>query len=85
MSRLRFGTDLPVLSIFPDPLRLIFWYPSAQLQELDTQDLRRWAKRAGLDLKGLRPKTARKTWESCLVLSYPHMVVEALLSQDLLR
>ena len=46
-----------------------------------TQNLQRWAERAGLDPKGLGPKTTRKSWESWLVSSYPDRVLEVFLSQ----
>ena len=46
-----------------------------------TQNMERWAERAGLDLEGLGPKTTRKTWESWLVSSYPDRVLEVFLSQ----
>jgi len=46
-----------------------------------TQNLERWAGRAGLDPEGLGPKTTRKTWESWLVASYPERVLEIFLSK----
>ncbi len=46
-----------------------------------TENLERWAKRAGLTLEGLSPKTTRKTWESWMVMSYPERVLEVFLSQ----
>ena len=46
-----------------------------------TQNMERWAERAGLDPEGLGPKTTRKTWESWLVSSYPDRVLEVFLSQ----
>lgn len=45
------------------------------------QDLRRWAKTAGLDPVGLGPKTTRKTWESWLVYCYPEQQTYITLSQ----
>lgn len=46
-----------------------------------TENLQRWALRAGLDPMGLSPKTTRKTWESWLVFSFPHYVPHIFLSQ----
>ena len=46
-----------------------------------TQNLERWATKAGLDPVGLGPKTLRKSWESWLVASYPERVLEVFLSQ----
>src|SRR5437660_1733031 len=46
-----------------------------------SQNLERWATKAGLDPVGLGPKTLRKSWESWLVASYPEHVLEVFLSQ----
>ena len=46
-----------------------------------TQNLERWATKAGLDPVGLGPKSRRKSWESWLVASYPERVLEVFLSQ----
>ncbi|OLE74583.1 hypothetical protein AUG19_08405 [archaeon 13_1_20CM_2_54_9] len=46
-----------------------------------TQNMERWATKAGLDPAGLGPKTLRKSWESWLVASYPERVLEVFLSQ----
>lgn len=45
------------------------------------EDLRRWTLRAKLDPIGLSPKTTKKTWESWLVTSYPHIAYDVFLSQ----
>lgn len=45
------------------------------------EDLKRWARRAGLDLEGICAKTTRKTWESYLVTSYPKQLEYIFLSQ----
>jgi len=39
------------------------------------------AERAGLDGRGLGPRSTRKSWESWLVSSYPDRVLEVFLSQ----
>lgn len=44
-------------------------------------DLKRWAKYAGLDIEGICTKTTRKTWESYLVTSYPKQLEYIFLSQ----
>ena len=44
-------------------------------------NLKRWAKRAGLDPKALSSKTTRKTWESWLMFYYPNQVMAIVLSQ----
>ena len=46
-----------------------------------TENLRRWAEKAGLDPTGLSPKTTRKTWESWLVYHYPDKLTNIVLSQ----
>ena len=46
-----------------------------------SEDLRRWAERAGMNPAGLSPKTTRKTWESWLVSTYPNRVLDICLSQ----
>lgn len=46
-----------------------------------SDNLKRWAKAAGLNPTGLSPKTTRKTWESWLVAIYPHLTVAILRSQ----
>jgi integrase len=46
-----------------------------------TQNLERWATKAGLDPVGLGPKSLRKSWESWLVASSPERVLEVFLSQ----
>ena len=44
-------------------------------------DLKRWAKNAGIPPNRLGPKTTRKTWESWLVTYYPHFTNHIFLSQ----
>lgn len=45
------------------------------------QNLKRWAKLAGLGPEGLSAKTTRKTWESWLVFYYPDKLANIVLSQ----
>jgi len=45
------------------------------------ENLRRWAKKTGLEHSGLSPKTTRKTWESWLVYYYPDKLTNIVLSQ----
>jgi integrase len=45
------------------------------------ENLKRWAKRAGIDDQGICPKTTRKTWESYLVTSYSQSLEYIFLSQ----
>lgn len=54
-----------------------------QLPELPNwpTNLRRWAKRGGLNTAGLGALTTRKTWESYLVSSYPNAFAHIFLSQ----
>jgi len=44
-------------------------------------NLKRWAKDAGIEPGRLGPKTTRKTWESWLVTYYPHFTNHIFLSQ----
>jgi len=44
-------------------------------------NLRCWAKRAGLDPEGLSVKSTRKTWESWLMFTYPAQMAAITLSQ----
>ncbi|MEM4150965.1 MAG: hypothetical protein QXO39_07005 [Conexivisphaerales archaeon] len=44
-------------------------------------NLKRWAKKAGLDQAGLSAKTTRKTWESWLVFYYPERQINIVQSQ----
>ena len=46
-----------------------------------TMGLRRWAKRAEIDIRYLGPKTTRKTWESWLVFSFEEKLLRILTSQ----
>ena len=46
-----------------------------------SENLERWAVRAGLDPVGLSPKTTRKTWESWLMTIYPEHSAEIFLNQ----
>ena len=62
---------------------LQYFFPSKALPsyKIWTENLQRWAGRAGLSPEGLSPKTTRKTWESWMVFSYPERVLEVFLSQ----
>ena len=44
-------------------------------------NMRRWAKSAGLSSEGMGAKTLRKTWESWLMFCYPGFMVDITLSQ----
>jgi len=44
------------------------------------ENLERWAKKAGLEPKGISSKCLRKTWESWLVTMYPSHLIQILLS-----
>lgn len=44
-------------------------------------NLKRWARDAGLDPKGMSCKTTRKTWESWLMFFYPEQMAQITLSQ----
>jgi len=46
-----------------------------------TENLQRWAFRAGISPKRLGPKTTRKTWECWLVHYYPTLTPQIFLSQ----
>ncbi len=45
------------------------------------ENLKRWAKKGGLDPKGLCAKTTRKTWESWLMASYQEKALIIAMSQ----
>jgi len=45
------------------------------------QNLKRWARIAGIDPTGISAKTTRKTWESWLVFYYPQHLPQIVLSQ----
>lgn len=46
-----------------------------------SENLKRWAEKAGLEPIGLSPKATRKTWESWLVYYYPDKLTNIVLSQ----
>lgn len=45
------------------------------------ENLKRWARKAGIDEANISAKTTRKTWESYLVTSYPKQLEYIFLSQ----
>ncbi|MBP2133971.1 integrase [Methanomicrobium sp. W14] len=45
------------------------------------EDLLRAAKKAGIGTNGIMPKMTRKTWESWLIVSFPHMALQIHMSQ----
>ena len=45
------------------------------------ENLKRWMVNAGLDPAYVGTKTTRKTWESWLILTYPHRIMEIVMSQ----
>lgn len=54
----------------PLPTRAAWW-----------QNLKRWCKIAGIDTRGIGVKTTRKTWESYLVMTFPHLTTNVFKSQ----
>lgn len=45
------------------------------------KNLKRWAKKEGLDPKGIGAKITRKTWESWLIYYYPNRISDIMFSQ----